>query len=454
MPYEWESVRRGGGGERRLLSTGVAELDEVLGGYPEGAVVVVAGNPGSGKTTLAAQFIYAGLVRGEPGLYVSLSERKEEFLEHMKRLGMDFEAYERRGLFKFLWLPLASEARRVASAIVEAVGESKCKRLVVDTVTPILASLGPGAGREFLHNLVNLCLKPARVTTLLLAELPYRSETIGFGFEEFVADAIIALSYEEYRGLTRRVLEVRKCRWCPLPRMGYEFVIGDGGVRLYISYAGSLKGSFRLEERLSTGLRELDEMLGGGIPRGAVVLIAGPSGTGKTLLALSMAIAEARRGGRPLYVSFEESVEQIEYVAKKMGLEGGVKVVSLSPRLFTPGSLYYCAVKMLEDCKPTLVVVDGISALERQFGEEAVELVRSVTMWAKARGITHVLTSVSDVLEGETTGISTVADVVIALGFEREHGRLRRILTVVKARGIKHDTRLRELVIEEEIKLR
>ena len=109
----------------------------------------------------------------------------------------------------------------------------------------------------------------------------------------------------------------------------------------------------------------------------------------------------------------------------------------------------------MKEYKPTLVILDSVSALERQFGREAVDLVRSITMWAKERGITYVLTSVRDVLGGEEAGISTVADILIALGFERSRERIRRILAIVKARGIRHDTRIRELVIEEGgIKLR
>ena len=433
----------------KMLSTGMTGLDELLGGFPEGSTVVVAGHPGTGKTTLAAQFIYAGLKNGEPGLYVSLSERKDDFVRHMEKLDMDFKTYEEKGLFRFLWLPLVSDAEKVISIIIEAVGEHGCRRLVIDTVTPILTSLGPKSGREFLHNLVNLSLKPSRVTTVLLAELPYGVSRVGFGFEEFIADAIITMGYDEYKGLTRRVIEVRKCRWSSLPRMSSEFVIGENGIMLYTSYAGGIKGSFRLEERVSTGVPELDEILGGGIPRGAVVLVTGPSGAGKSMLVLSTAIAEARRGGKPLYVSFEESVEQVNYIASIMGSRGEVLVVTLSPKLFTPGSLYYYTIKNMEEVKPTVVIVDGVSALERHFGSEAIDLVRTITLWAKTRGITYILTSIYDVLGGEDSGISTIADIVIALGFQREWRKIRRILTVLKARGIAHDTRLHEMVFEK-----
>ena len=276
-------------------------------------------------------------------------------------------------------------------------GEHEYKRLAIDTIHPILTLLGPERGREFLHNLINMYLKLSRVTTLLLVELSYGVERIGFGYEEFITDAVIALGYEEYRGVTRRILEVRKCRWSPSTRISSEFIMGENGILLYTPYTGEIRGTFRLEETHSTGVPELDEMLGGGIPKGAVVLVAGPSGTGKSMLALSAIIAEARRGGKPLYITFEESTDQVNYIASVMGYREKLSIMNFSPMLFTPGGLYYFVTKTMEKEKSTLVVLDGLLALERHFGDDAIELVRSITLWARAWGITCILTTIQDV---------------------------------------------------------
>ncbi len=439
-------------GKEVLVASGIPELDEVLGGgIPAGGVILLAGHPGSGKSTFGAQFLRSGCASKEPGLYVSFSERKGEFFEHMRRLGLDLESFERAGLLKFLWFPtpLKTGLDLLLKEILRAIEEARAKRLVLDSITALLGAYEEREARTFLHNLINMGLKPYGVTTLLIAELPYGREIIGFGFEEFLVDAIFVLKTEEVRGLARRTLEIRKVRWAEVPRISYEFIISRGGISLYLPHVRGLEGTFS-RERISTGIRELDEMLGGGVFRGAAILVTGPSGTGKTLLALTFAVEGARRGENVIYVSFEEPVDQLKTILSYAGLRPGVnperlKFFSLTPRLFTPGSVLHFFRDLLEEYKPSRFVVDGLTALKRHYGDEFLDFIKSFSHMCKYYGTTLMMVSSEDVLRGERIEVDTVSDVLIALWFELREDILTRRIAVLKARGSHHDFRVREL---------
>jgi circadian clock protein KaiC len=165
------------------------------------------------------------------------------------------------------------------------------------------------------------------------------------------------LRLDEYRGIAKRTLSIRKARWCSQTRMSYGFEITSHGIILYRGYIGGVKGCFDLSQRHSTGILELDKMLGSGIPKGAIVVVSGPSGTGKSILALTIVKAELERGGKPLYITFEESVEQVRYIAKTLGIEGEFGIVSLPPLGVTPSGLYSIAIGHMDTYKPTLIVI-------------------------------------------------------------------------------------------------
>jgi len=439
--------------KREVVSTGISELDEILGGgFEKGSVVLVAGHPGAGKTTFAAQFLYQGLKSGEAGLYMSFAERKYEFFSHMEGLGMNFKKYEKQGLFVFIpALTTASEEslRSVMGVMTDSLAEKDIRRLVIDPVTAPLQILPPNKARAFLHSSLMRPLKSLGITTLLVAELPYGVNTIGYGFEEFLADAVIVLGVEEARGLPRRTLELRKLRGRATPRLNFEFVIGDEGIALYVPYLAGLKGGYSFE-RISTGVEKLDEMLGGGILRGSTILMSGPSGTGKTLLAVRFALKGIENGERVVFLSFEEPEDQLKTLFRSMKgdlkeMPENLSILSISPRLFTPGSLYYFFREVIEKREPNRIVIDGLTSLKKQFGSEFLDLAKMLSLLAKSKGITSLFTSLEDLTKGEEAGISMLADVLIALWYERVGDEFKRMIAVLKTRGSPHDRRWYEL---------
>ena len=439
--------------------TGIKELDRILeGGFERGSVVLLAGHPGAGKSTFAAQFIYRGAVDyREPGVYISFSENKKEFYEHMKAFNFDFSNLEKINMFKYIPLISIADEKMVCniiSNIYSAIEEIRAKRLVIDSITSILGTFSIKEARAFLHTNVLLGLKPYNITSLLIADLPWGKETIGYGFEEFLADTIIVLKLEEKRGLTRRVLEIRKNRGAPTPRVSYDFVITKEGIKLYVPLEASLSGGFT-KERATTGIPELDKMLGGGILRGSVVLISGPSGTGKTLISLSFAVEGAKRGEKVIYISFEEPRDQIKTVIKNMKVDyskikDNLHIYALSPRLFTPAALYSFYEELVKKHSPSRVIIDGASALSRHYEEEEyLELIRNISLLSKLHRITLLITALSNIILLEEIGVSTIADVLIALWFDTQGDKIRKKITVLKQRGSWHDIRQRELVIED-----
>jgi len=148
----------------KLVPLGIEGLDDILdGGVRRGSIILVAGSPGSGKTSFAARFVYEGLTRGEPGIYLSFNEYREEFLENMSRLGLDFEVYEEQGKFVFIEALNINDEEAISAtleSLLSAIDAIGAKRLVIDTITSILRVLGSNQrARELLHSLLSTMLR-------------------------------------------------------------------------------------------------------------------------------------------------------------------------------------------------------------------------------------------------------------------------------------------------------
>lgn len=216
--------------------TGIAGLDYMIeGGFPKGSLILLAGSAGSGKTIASAHFLYHGAKNlNETGVYVSFAERREFFIENMKKFGLDFQALESQGKFKFLDF-ITTREDSVSSTIglmSREVMEIGAKRLVVDSFTAMAQAFSKKIdARIILHMLVKL-MSRCGCTTLMLVELPAGSKTIGLGFEEFVADGIILFeTVEEREGIRKRAV-VRKMRGTSHTLNYSHIVVSDRGMSL------------------------------------------------------------------------------------------------------------------------------------------------------------------------------------------------------------------------------
>ncbi|RLE56302.1 MAG: hypothetical protein DRJ40_05945 [Thermoprotei archaeon] len=429
-------------GKMEKVPTGIPGFDEAIGGgFTPGTVVLVAGNPGSGKTTFAAKFVYEGAKRfGEPGVYISLHEPREEFYMYMKDLGMDFRELEERRVFKYIELlpPLGTESIDVlADKLVKAVVSLNAKRVVIDSITPFIRELGEAKARTLIRNVLKTISKGLGAVTLLIAELPYGAQVIGLGIEEFMVDAVVVLYQRRGKAWTIpvRYLEIRKMRGRPVEQVVYQFVIGPPeGFTVLNPVPLEVRANVDYRELLKTYISELDEVLGGGLYRGSVTLLQGHVGTGKTLLSLIIAAENAMRGKKVLYISFEEPTEQLQQTLETLSypvdkLRPYLQILFVDPKSITPSAIVSKFVR--RDTLPDLVIFDGISSIRRVIGRELyVHTIRDLCKILKAYGITTIFTT--DEKPGKDPAVSAIADNIIWLRFRKVKRGLVRTLMVLK----------------------
>ena len=266
------------------VPSGIDGLDEIIGGgFPRGSLIVLAGNPGTGKTIFSASFLYRGIVDyGEKGVYVSFAENSETFFSNMRAFGFNFEKLERAGKFRFLDLITAREeaAPAIIETVLREVSEVGARRLVIDSFSALAQMFKEKHEvRIILHTILSRVTRFLDCTTLLIVENPYGEDRIGFGIEEFVADGIILLKRSRLADRLLRELEIFKMRGTPVQETLTVFTLKDGFKVFPPFKPKPIKKPSRFqprpdtEERFSTGSLDLDEMLGGGYPRGSSVLI-------------------------------------------------------------------------------------------------------------------------------------------------------------------------------------
>jgi len=443
---------------------GIPYFDEYIlkGGFPDGSLILVAGEPGAGKTIFTATYLYNGARKfGERGIYVSFAETREEFYDAMRRLGMDFEELERRGLFRFVDLVTTTgEALdREIELMIAEFASFRPKRIVIDPISVFAQNLGPRRTRVFLHTLLGRFVKGTNATALLIAEKPMGRETIGHGLEEFVADGVLILRYHSLREVTRRVLEIPKMRRRSVRRTQYEYVITDRGIEfIEVPELEHGKASCSLE-RITTGIPKLDEMLDGGIYRDSNVLIVGMSGTGKTTFALHFAVANALAGRKVIYITFEEPVGQLLRTARNYGMDvdglmerGNLKILSWVPEAETPVYTFLRIKHMVTEENPDALVIDGLTALRQHLdGEELEKMLRYLSLFTKENDVTvyYTLTDDTNFEVVPFTGASTMMDVIIGLRYIVKEDHIERRIAIIKARGSNHSRKIHKYEITE-----
>jgi len=262
------------------VSTGTEGLDVLLGGgFPKGSIVLITGNPGSGKTIFSTQFLYRGAMdRRERGVYVSFAEARQQFGRNAKSVGFDIDMLERKRLFKIVDCVSMTEqgTSQMLGDMVRSVADFKPQRLVIDPISAILQGLSRAETRSLLHNVFGKIIKQHQITTLLVGEIPYGDSHTGFGIEEFVVDGVITLGRSQ-DGF--RTLDVRKMRGTRLSESNAFFTLNDGLqiIRPPATPRPAKSESWKViqdtKSRFSTGSSDLDALVDGGYPEGRYVLL-------------------------------------------------------------------------------------------------------------------------------------------------------------------------------------
>lgn len=455
------------------LETGIKGFDGLtLGGLPRGRTTLVAGTPGSGKTIFAVQFLAEGARRGEPGVYVTFEERPDDIARNVSTLGWDISSWQEQGLWRVVDASFRGEDAGIVvgsfdldaliGRIEHAIDQVGAVRVAIDSLGAVFSRLGQRHEDLRLQlGQVAERLRRLGVTTVITAER--RDDSAGVidrhQMEEFVADNVVILRHTLDDERRRRTVEVLKFRGSHHQEGQYPFVIvPDQGIRVVPLHTLDLTQPTS-DARVTSGIAELDRMCGGGFFRDSVILLSGATGTGKTLVASHFVASEEE--GRALYLSFEESREQLFRNAASWGFdfaareaEGRLRVMSLYPEAMSLQNHALRIDEALEEFQPDRLVVDSLSALERGGSRRTFrEFVIGLTSLVKHREVTSLFTNSTPTLGGGTSvteaHISTLTDSIILLRYVEMYGAMRRAITVLKMRGSTHDRSIREFTVDD-----
>ncbi|RLG87573.1 MAG: hypothetical protein DRO15_04810 [Thermoprotei archaeon] len=414
--------------------TGIEELDEILrGGFIRNSTVLIAGNPGTGKTIFAAKFIYEGVRKfKEPGVYLSFAESKKDFYMFMKNLGMDFEEIEKWNKFIFIEaLTLADESavERAIESLIDRVVEIKARRAVIDSITAITQVLNPARARALIHNTIVKGLKSYNVTTLLIADLPFGENKVGFGAEEFVVDGVIIFRMERVQELITRYMEIRKMRGIEIIDVEIPFaIIPNKGIQIMLMERPEVLISIS-DERITTGIEKLDELFRGGLRKGAQLLITGPSGSGKSVLIANIISNLITKNIRTMYVSFDEPPAHILSRIKLFREEINpslIRIESINPTAYTCAEMTSRILTNINDYKPDLIIMDGLTTLTRTHNLCRLwYYIVNMFLKFKKLGITGIYAYTANYPK-EPVPLDTLADAVLIIQYKYHEG-IRRI---------------------------
>ncbi len=449
----------------QLISTGVPFLDTILGGgLPEYSFNIVAGGPGSGKTTLAHQIIFANATAERPSLYFTvLGEPTIKMLRYQRQFSF-FDTQVAGSAVQFVNLSdevLEGNLNGVLERIVSEVERARPGIIVVDSFRTIGGRAGSVEQQgdlgidQFIQRLA-LNLTSWEVTSFLLGEY---SEEEQRNPVFTVADGAFWLTQATDRNSVVRKLQIVKSRGtAPMPGL-HTFRITDDGLQIFPRIPEQTRArKSPKRERLSTGVAGLDEMIGGGVIAGDAVMLTGPAGSGKSTVATQFMAAGLKSGETGVIAVFEEYPE--EYLERanarnsKFGdlIEAGkLEVIYLRPLDLSVDETLYEILDAVSRLDAKRVVIDSLSGFEvalaptfrEDFRESLYRLVGTLT----ATGVTVFMTA--EVLEGfnevrfTTERVSFVTDEIIVQRYVEIEGEIKRVMAVIKMRGSEHSHTIR-----------
>ena len=457
----------------RKAPSGITGFDEITGGgLPRGRTTLLVGGPGSGKTVFALQYLINGARSyGEPGIFVAFEETSERIMANAESFDWKLAQLQRK---KLLFIDAQPNFEHVQTGDFDLCGmlaglglqatQMKARRIVFDALDIALAFLPDLAARrreiyrlhEWLVDRGLTCIFTLKATV----DEPNSITQQPYGFMQFMVDCSVILNHSVVAGVSQRNMRVQKYRGSSFDENESPFVIGDRGFDVAIVRTLGRTDVKVTNERVTSGVKRLDTMLGGGYYRAACVLITGFPGTAKTTLSGAFAEAACRRGERTLFVSFDsdgtEVIRNLASVGIRLDryLKSGLLRMVSARTIVGSAEMSLVRIKAIAAAhRARCLVIDPVSAFANSGTELAAHGVgQRLIDWSKADRITMVCTSLLNEISQDSKSdtplrISTLADTWIHLSYVVQAGERNRGMSIIKSRGTAHSNQVRELIL-------
>ncbi len=452
-----------------LALTGIPGLDDVLyGGLPSRHVYLIEGTPGTGKTTLALQFVMKGIQQGEKALYVALSETTRELQEIADSHGWNLdelaifevspvEASTFPGEEYTIFHSDEVEMAETIKLILDRVALVGATRVVIDSLAELrLLSRDPIRYRRQALALKQYFTQH-EVTVLLLDDRT--AQNVDRQMHSLVHGVLTLERMPREYGKNRRRIEVVKLRGADFLEGYHDYLIQKGGMAVFPRLAASKRSQPFKQEMISSNMKGLDDLLGGGLDRGSSTLIMGPAGSGKTTLSLKYASAAIDRVEAVAVYTFDEGLSTLLQRGDGLGMglteqlkKGTIRIEPINPAELSPGDFASRVRRAVEEGGAQMVIIDSLNGyLTAMPQEEFLSLqMHELLTFLNQQGVVTILILAQHGIVGpmqSSIDLSYLADNMILLRFFEAAGQVRRAISVVKKRSSGHEHTIREFTL-------
>ena len=454
-----------------LFATGIAGLDDVLGGgLARNHLYLIEGDPGTGKTTLAMQFLMEGVRCGQKSLYVSLSESKAELLEIAESHGWSIDGID---VFELaadeselkpeaqytVFNPTEIELADTTNALLAEVERLQPVRVVIDSLSEVrlLARDSLRYRRQILG--LKQYFSGRKCTVLLLDDRT--AERHDLQLQSIAHGVMLLESFEREYGVKRRRMAIKKLRGSSFREGFHDYSIKHGGVELYPRLVAAEHLLTLKPMQVKSGIAALDTLLGGGIDIGTSTLLLGPAGCGKSTIAVRYAVSAVEAGGSAALFAFDESLATLLIRGKGLGLDmekhvrsGKMFLRQVNAAELSPGQFVHEIRKLVEKQDLKLLILDSLNGfLNAMPGEKFLAMqLHELLAYLSQKGVATLMTVAQHGFVGTNidapVDVSYLADTVLLFRYFEAAGEVRQALSVIKKRSGEHERTIRELVMK------